>query len=278
MTDLPLSGDPLLIAAVCAFLSVAMMVAWLAQRITGNGGWVDVIWTFITGGAGVAFAVLPPDGVVTPRGWLIAALAALWSLRLGIHLARRSAAQEDARYAWFRKEWGKDFHRRMFVFLQVQAAAAAILAAAMWLAARNPAPGLGVMDAVGVAVFLIALWGETTADAQLDAFKAVPANKGKVCDRGLWAWSRHPNYFFEWLVWLGFALCAVNLSGDWPWGWLAFLAPLFMLYLLTRKSGLPPLEDHMARSRPEAWADYKARTSVFFPLPPKASPRKRADR
>lgn len=274
MIDLPLSGDPLLIAAVCAFLSVAMMVAWLAQRITGNGGWVDVIWTFITGGAGVAFAVLPPDGVVTPRGWLIAALAALWSLRLGIHLARRSAAQEDARYAWFRKEWGKDFHRRMFVFLQVQAAAAAILAASMWLAARNPAPGLGVMDAVGVAVFLIALWGETTADAQLDAFKAVPANKGKVCDRGLWAWSRHPNYFFEWLVWLGFALCAVNLSGDWTWGWLAFLAPLFMLYLLTRKSGLPPLEDHMARSRPEAWADYKARTSAFFPLPP----RKRADR
>jgi steroid 5-alpha reductase family enzyme len=72
------------------------------------------------------------------------------------------------------------------------------------------------------------------------------------------------------MVWLGFALCAVNLDGAGPWGWLAFLAPLFMLWLLTRKSGLPPLEEHMARSRPQAWADYKARTSAFFPLPPKA--------
>lgn len=262
-------SEPALAAAVIVSLSLVMMIAWLAQRLTGNGGWVDVIWTFATGAAGIACALLPADGRITPRGWLIAGLAGLWALRLGLHLARRSAAQEDARYAWFKQEWGKDFQARMFRFLQVQAAVAALLAGSMWLAARNPAPGLGLMDYAGVAVFAIALIGESVADAQLAAFKANPANRGKVCDLGLWAWSRHPNYFFEWLVWLGFALCAVNLQGAWPWGWAAFIAPLFMFYLLTSKSGIPPLEDHMARSRPQAWYDYKSRTSAFFPLPPR---------
>ena len=261
--------EAVLMLAVTLGLSVAMAGAWLIERDTRNGGWIDVTWTFATGAAGVAFALLPADGAVTPRGWLVAALAALWSVRLGLHLARRTAQHEDARYAWFRKEWGAGYPARLFRFLQIQAAAAAFLALAMWLAARNPAPGLGAMDILGVAVFAGALLGGAVADAQLAAFKADPRNAGKVCDRGLWAWSRHPNYFFEWLVWLGFALIAVNLAGAWPWGWLAFLAPLFMLYLLTRKSGIPPLEDHMARSRGQAWADYKARTSAFFPLPPR---------
>jgi steroid 5-alpha reductase family enzyme len=254
-----------------------MMGAWAVQKATGNGGWVDVIWTFATGAAGVAYALLPAGGNVTPRGMLVAALAALWALRLGLHLARRTAKHEDARYGWFRQQWGAAFQARMFRFLQVQAGAAALLAAAMWLAARNFGSGLGAMDYAGAAVFAIAILGEAAADAQLAAFKADPANAGKVCDVGLWAWSRHPNYFFEWLVWLGFALIAVNLDGEWPWGWLAFAAPLFMLWLLTRKSGLPPLEAHMARSRPQAWAAYKARTSAFFPLPPrKPAPRDRA--
>lgn len=264
-----MGGETLLILAVTAALSAAMAVAWLAQRVTGNGGWVDVIWTFATGAAGVAYALLPAEGGITARGWLVAAMAGFWAIRLGGHLALRSAQQEDARYAWFRKEWGQAFHGRMFRFLQVQAAAAALLALSMWLAARNPAAGLGLMDAAGLAVFVIALGGEAVADAQLAAFKADPANRGKVCDRGLWAWSRHPNYFFEWLVWAGFALIATDPAGGWPWGWLALVAPLFMLYLLTRKSGIPPLEDHMARSRGQAWADYKARTSAFLPLPPR---------
>lgn len=263
-------ADTLLFGAVTLGLSAAMYGAWVVQKATGNGGWVDVIWTFATGAAGVTLALAPAAGQgPSSRGWLVAALAGLWALRLGLHLARRSAQQEDARYAWFRKEWGPAFQGRMFRFLQVQAAAAALLALSMWLAARNPAPSLGATDILGVAIFAAALLGESIADAQLAAFKANPANAGKVCDRGLWAWSRHPNYFFEWLVWLGFAVIAVNLGGDWPLGWLAFIAPVFMLYLLTRKSGLPPLEDHMARSRGQAWADYKARTSAFFPMPPR---------
>lgn len=265
--------DVLLIGAVTLALSAAMYFAWVVQRATGNGGWVDVIWTFATGAAGVTYALTPEaDAAPGARGWLVAGMAALWSIRLGLHLARRSAKHIDPRYAWFKTEWGEGFQERMFRFLQIQAAAAAFLALSMWLAARNPAPGLGVMDVLGVLVFAGALLGESIADAQLAAFKANPANKGKICDRGLWAWSRHPNYFFEWLVWLGFAIIAVNLEGGWPWGWLAFLAPLFMLWLLIAKSGLPPLEDHMARSRGQAWDDYKARTSAFFPLPPKRGP------
>jgi steroid 5-alpha reductase family enzyme len=261
--------DLLLIVAVTAALSLTMAGAWGVQRLSGNGGWVDVIWTFATGAAGVTYALAPEGGAPTGRAWLVANAALLWSLRLGLHLAARTAKHEDARYAWFRKQWGADYPARLFGLLQIQAAAAALLGLALWLAARNPAPGPGAMDFAGIGVLLLSLIGEATADAQLAAFKSDPDNRGRVCDRGLWAWSRHPNYFFEWLVWLGFALIAIDPSGGWPWGWPALIAPVFMLWLLTRKSGLPPLEDHMARSRPDAWADYKARTSAFFPLPPR---------
>jgi len=103
----------------------------------------------------------------------------------------------------------------------------------------------------------------------LSRFKADPANRGEVCDTGLWAWSRHPNYFFEWLGWCAWPIFALNLSGGWPWGWLALSGPAYIYWLLTRVSGVPLLEAHMRRSRPEAFAAYAARTSVFFPRPPR---------
>lgn len=264
-----MSYELTLILAVSACLSLALMFAWVVEKLTGNGGWVDVIWTFSTGAAGAAYGLLPPDGEITPRGGLIAAMSLLWGLRLGLHLVGRASRHRDPRYIKFREQWGKGADARMFRFLQMQAVAAALLVMTMWLAARNPAPGLTVMDWAGVAVFGLSLFGESAADAQLAAFKRDPANKGKVNDRGLWAWSRHPNYFFEWIIWLSYALMAVNLAGDWSWGWLAFITPLYMLWLLTRVTGIPPLERHMEQTRPQAWADYKARTSVFIPLPPR---------
>lgn len=264
-----------LIVAVTLGLCAVMAGAWAVQRRTGNSGWVDVIWTFGTGAGCVAYALAPADGeATTPRGWLVAALATLWAVRLGGHIASRAAkGGDDERYAYLKKSWGDAFPRKLFVFLQMQALAAALLAGSAFLAVRNPAR-LGLLDLIGAAIFLSAIVGEAIADAQLAAFRKDPANKGKICDTGLWAWSRHPNYFFEWFVWLGFAVMAVNLAGEWPWGWLAFLAPAFMLWLLTQVSGVPPLEKHMARTRGQAWTDYAARTSVFFPLPPKSRPNK----
>ena len=262
-----------LIVTVTLALSLAMAIAWMVQRRTANAGWVDVIWTFSTGAAGVAYALYPvAQAAPTPRQWLVAALAAAWSLRLGLHIAGRARhGAEDARYAQFRTDWGAAFEFRIFCFLQIQAAAAALLAISMLLAARNPRP-LSLLDAAGVAILLIAILGEAIADRQLRDFRENPANRGRVCDTGLWAWSRHPNYFFEWLGWLAYPCFAIGPPGEYPWGWLALSAPLFMYWLLVHVSGIPPLEQQMLRSRGDAFRNYQARVSAFIPVPPRSPP------
>ncbi len=259
----------LLILAVSLGLSLAMTLVWAFQRAVANGGWTDVGWTFATGAAGVAYALWPLDGPPTARQILCAVLIAAWSLRLGIHLARRvgGSPDEDARYAGFRSDWAPNFQARMFSFLQTQAVAGALLALAVLAAARNPAPGLGWRDAAGAGLMLLAILGEGLADAQLARWKRDPANHGGICQAGLWGWSRHPNYFFEWLVWLGWPLIAI--APGHPWGWSALIGPAFILLLLLKVSGLPPLEAAMLRSRGDAWRHYQRRVSAFVPLPPK---------
>jgi steroid 5-alpha reductase family enzyme len=138
------------------------------------------------------------------------------------------------------------------------------------LAARNPRP-LSWLDGAALIVLLVAISGEALADRQLRRFRADPANHGRVCDLGLWGWSRHPNYFFEWLVWVAYALLAIDPFGGYPWGWLALFAPAFMYWLLVYVSGVPPLEQQMLRSRGEKYREYQARVSAFIPLPPARS-------
>jgi steroid 5-alpha reductase family enzyme len=238
----------------------------------GNAGWTDAFWTFGTG-ATLAMAALWPASGETPtaRQMLAAALVAIWSLRLGTYVATRVAGHpEDARYAALREEWREDFQRRMIGLSLVQAPATAMLAISVALAAHNPLPGLRLADALGVAILVVAILGEGLADAQMKRFKADPDNKGKVADTGLWGWSRHPNYFFEWLGWLAYPVIAFDPAH--PWTLTALVAPLVMYLLLTRGSGIPPLEAAMLRSRPEAYRAYQARTSAFFPLPPRKGP------
>jgi steroid 5-alpha reductase family enzyme len=250
-----------------AFLALAMTGAWQVQRLTGQGGWVDAIWSYAVGLAGVGGALWPLGAAPSWRQWLVGALFGLWSLRLGTHVARRAATGEpDPRYAKLIREWGSRAQAMMFGFLMLQALAGAILVASVLLAARREGP-LGVQDAAATLVYLIAVGGEALADAQLARCKADPAMKGKVCDRGLWAWSRHPNYFFEWLGWCAWPVFAIGGS---PWGWLTLSGAAYMFWLLRYVSGVPPLEEHMSKSRPQAFAAYAARTSIFFPRPPKA--------
>ena len=142
----------------------------------------------------------------------------------------------------------------------------AVLAVPFLLASRNAAPELGAFEYAGVAVWLIALVGESVADAQLRAFRANPANRGGVCDAGLWRYSRHPNYFFEWLVWCAVALFAFGS----PWGWVSVACPAMMLYFLLKVTGIPATESHMLRSRGEKFAAYQRRTSAFVPWWPRA--------
>jgi steroid 5-alpha reductase family enzyme len=260
----------ILIACVTVGLSLAMIGAWVLQRATGNAGWVDVVWTFATGACGVVYAVAPIGGQApSPRALLVAVLITVWSLRLGVHLALRSAAAsgEDARYARLREKWGGAFEPRLLGFLQIQALAAALLTLSVLAAARNPAPSLRWTDFAGAAILTLAILGEGLADRQLARFKSYPPNRGAICEVGLWSWSRHPNYFFEWLGWLAYPVMAVDLTGRWPWGWVALTGPVFMFYLLRFASGVPPTEAAMARSRGAAFAAYQARVSTFFPWP-----------
>ena len=249
-------------------LSVLMAIAWVVQQRTGNSGWVDTIWTFSVGLIGAGSALWPVAGASpNARQWLVAGLAAVWAIRLGSHIALRSKGiADDPRYAAYAKEWGADAPKKMFFFLQQQAWGSIPLVFAIFVAARYPADALRLQDYLGIAILVAGIVGEGLADAQLKAFRADPANKGKVCDVGLWRWSRHPNYFFEWFGWLAYPMIAISL--DYPWGFAALLAPAFMYWILVHLTGVPPLEEQMLKSRGERYRAYQARTSKFFPLPP----------
>src|SRR6201996_875786 len=246
--------------AIAVSLSVLMAGAWAVQQRTGNSGWVDTIWTFSLGLTGSGSA---PNR----RQWLVAALVATWSIRLGTHIAIRTAGiTDDPRYAAFAKEWGVNSPRRMFLFLQNQGFGSIPLVFSIFVAARFPDAELRLQDYLGVLILAAGIAGEALADAQLKRFRKRAANKGRVCDIGLWRWSRHPNYFFEWFGWLAYPVIAI--SPEYPWGWATLLAPVFMYWILVHVTGIPPLEEQMLRSRGERYREYQSRTSAFFPLPP----------
>ncbi|WP_292053444.1 MULTISPECIES: DUF1295 domain-containing protein [unclassified Brevundimonas] len=257
-------------AVAAALMAAVMSAAFVTQQKTGQGGWADAFWAFGLGAAGVLVSLWPVEGAPDVRQYLCAALIGIWGLRLGTHIAGRAAKEdEDARYAKLRSEWGEAYAVKMFGFLMLQAGAASVLVLGVLVAAHNPAPALSVQDVLATVVFIVAIGGEALADRQLAAFKADPANRGKICDKGLWAWSRHPNYFFEWLGWCAWPVFAINLGGGWHWGWAALIPPLYIYWLLNAVSGVPLVEAHMKRTRPEAFAAYSARTSRFFPRPPR---------
>jgi steroid 5-alpha reductase family enzyme len=265
------SASTFLVTLICVAvaLSAGMTLAWLVWRSTRNSGWVDTVWTFSVGAVGVLAAIIPATGTAAngTRRIMVAAFAAAWALRLGLHIATRTRGiTDDPRYAKLLQGWGADASQQMFMLLQKQALVSIPLGLAMVLAASNPEPALRLQDWLAVLVMAIAVLGEATADRQLRRFAANPANRGKVCDVGLWRWSRHPNYFFEWFGWLAYPLLAI---GAWPWGWFALAAPACMYWLLVRVSGIPPLEEHMLATRGDAYAAYQARTSAFFPRPPR---------
>ena len=257
-------------------LSAMMMAAWGVQRATAQSGWADVFWSFAIGMGGLVVALMTRGDAPLERSWLVAAMVGFWSIRLGFHILARTAnaPQEDPRYADLRKQWGDGFQLRLFLFLQIQALCGVGLVVSVYAAAHRPGPALSIADCAGLALLVIAVIGEGIADRQLRAFTADKSNHGKVCDRGLWAWSRHPNYFFEWLGWVAYPLIAIDFIegsgvGGWWQGWLALIGPLLMYWLLVHVSGIPPLEAHMLKSRGEAFKNYMARTSAFFPLPPR---------
>ena len=254
----------MIMIACAAFLSLAMAGAWLVRLKTGNSGWIDAIWSAATGFAGLVAALSAP---LSGRSLLAAALVAFWSFRLASHIFRRaSAGGDDPRYAALAQEWGANFRKRLFIFLQIQAVAALPLVAAAAAAARAERPFPDVFDLLGLAVALAGIAGEALADAQLAGFRRTAA-KGAICETGLWRYSRHPNYFCEFLFWCGWPLIAFGF----PTGFVTMAAPAFIYWLLNHVSGVPPLEQSMRASRGAAFDAYAKRVSRFFPRPPRLS-------
>jgi steroid 5-alpha reductase family enzyme len=195
---------------------------------------------------------------------------ALWSVRLAVHLARRIVPLhpvEEGRYLELRRRFEGHVESSFLRFFMFQGVLNVGLSIPFLFACMNTSPKAGILEVAGALVFALGLLGESLADAQLNAFRQDKANAGKVCGRGLWRYSRHPNYFFEWLVWCSFALLGSAASS---FGWISWVCPALMLYFLLRVTGIPATEEQAERSRGEAYRDYRARTSAFVPWFPRA--------
>ncbi|MEQ8766062.1 MAG: DUF1295 domain-containing protein [Planctomycetota bacterium] len=250
-------------------VSPLMALLWLVQRRTGDAGIVDVAWAAGLGSAGI-LAAWTGDGE-TIRRMIVGGMAGVWGFRLAGHLLTDRILGdhgEDGRYRALREEWGDGFQRRLFWFYQGQAILVAVLAIPFAVACARRGGVPDVFDLVGVTLWGISILGESIADRQLAAFRSNPANRGKTCRSGLWRYSRHPNYFFEWIHWWAYAVIA--LPG--PSGWIALFAPALMLFFMLKVTGIPPTEAQALKSRGDDYREYQRTTSAFIPW----FPRKRA--
>jgi steroid 5-alpha reductase family enzyme len=253
------------LAEAWALAAALQLALWLVQQRTRNAGIVDIGWA-LSFALVVALFVVRAEAPIT--AWApIAAIAAAWSLRLGGYLLARGAARspEDGRYADLRERWAPRTAVKFFVFFQAQAALTGILSSAFVIPFIATPWDAGWLRAIGAAVSVAGLVGEAVADAQLARWKRDPAHRGGVCDAGLWATSRHPNYFFEWCVWLGYAIYGLAFAGD--GGWLALAGQALILTSILKVTGIPATEAHALRSRGDAYRAYQARVSKLVPLP-----------
>jgi steroid 5-alpha reductase family enzyme len=237
------------------------VVAWAVATAKRNAGLVDIFWSIFFLLAVGVYVALAGGGA---RALLVAGLVALWSLRLAGYLAIRNwGAPEDHRYRAIRARNEPGFAwKSLYLVFGLQAVLAWLISAPLAAAVAAPMP-LTALDVAGAAIVLFGVVFEATADAQLARFKADPASTGRVMDRGLWRYSRHPNYFGEFCVWWGFYVLALAAGG-----WWTVFSPLGMSLLLLRVSGVTLLEKDISERRP-AYREYVARTNAFFPGPPR---------
>ena len=248
-----------------ALLYIYMSGWFLVSLVKGRNDVADVAWGlgFVLM-AWTSFFLVGDFGV---RAIVVNMLVSIWGLRLAWHIHTRNVGKaEDYRYKAWREEWGKWFYPRsylqvyilqgMFLFLIVQS---------VLLINKSGSSSLGLLDLLGVAVWLVGFYFEAVGDAQLAKFIKDPANKGKLMQSGLWAYSRHPNYFGEVTQWWGLWLVSLSASFGMPYAWLAIVGPLTITFLILKVSGIPMLEKKMEEN-PD-FAEYKKRVSVFIPMP-----------
>jgi len=250
-------------AAACVAVMLGLWWLGIARR---NFSYVDIGWSANFTLLAVLYGVLGSGDPV--RRLLVCLMYAIWSTRLALHLLRRIVGEpEEGRYVKLRQEWGAsgNLNLKFLGFFQFQALLNVVLSLPMLLAVVNATPGTHPLEVSGVAVWLVAVLGESTADAQLARFKRDPASKGKVCRVGLWGVSRHPNYFFEWLIWIAYALFALAS----PFGWMALALPVLMLHFLINVTGIKATEAQALSSKGEAYREYQLSVSPFIPWFPK---------
>lgn len=246
-------------------MAMVFCIAWAWARKCDNYSLVDAAWAFGIGLTGELWLVVCGANVL--KHWVAGALLALWSMRLGWHLQRRIRRMhpdEDARYSKLREVWAGRVAAAFFWFFQAQGISVILLALPFLLIARDSDTSWSAWESAGLVVTLVGILGEALADSQMSAFKAVNSDSKAVCQAGLWRYSRHPNYFFEAIIWIGFYIYACGSE----WGWAMVYAPAIIVYLLLRVTGIPATEAAAVSRKGDAYRIYQKTTSAFIPWPP----------
>jgi steroid 5-alpha reductase family enzyme len=251
------------LALICLLVCCLIMgEVWRWAKRIKNAGVVDIFWS-------LNFPVIALLMLLLADGWLarrilICSMVIIAGTRLGLHLLiriTRHLDEEEGRYRQLRKEWAPRPDRKFFWFFQAQAISNVFLCIPFFIITANGADNFSRWEYAGAVLWLISVIGEATADRQLAAFKKDPNSKGKVCNRGLWNYSRHPNYFFEWLMWISYFVFALGS----PYGVFAIISPAVILYLLLKVTGIPTTEEQSIRSKGDAYRAYQKSTSSFIP-------------
>ena len=239
------------------YLILQMSIVWLIYRKLKNPSVVDVSWSIGIMMAGLIYLY---SHSLTPRIALISGLLILWSLRLASYLwfTRIRKGHIDKRYTQLSKDWKVYKSLGFFLNFQLQACLIFIISCVFFFISKTEVAALSLWDAVASLIVLLGILGESIADLQLQRFKA--KNKGQVCNIGLWRYSRHPNYFFDWITWCGFALFSLSA----PYGWIGLISPICLYIIFTQITG-PITEKGSIESRGQAFIDYQKKTPLFFP-------------
>jgi steroid 5-alpha reductase family enzyme len=245
--------------------ALLMTLLWLVQRVQRNAAIADVGWCFALGLVAIWYALMVYGD--QDRRLLVAVMGGTYAFRLGLYifLNRVLGKVEDERYQRMRREWRDQAQVYFFSYFQLQAVAVTVFSLPFLVLMQNPRPTFSLWELAGVLLWLIAVVGESVADWQLATFRTKPWNRDRVCCDGLWRYSRHPNYFFEWLHWWAYVLMGVGVSN----GWLTLIGPVLMGWGLLRVTGIPLAEAQALATRGEEYRAYQRTTSSFIPWFPK---------